>query len=290
MLRPPPPQVRQALSEATVYAYRLQLSYDGRGYRGFQSQPCGHTIQDIVEAALMQVAYLQGRFMGASRTDAGVSAAEQVGLFRSSRPLQVGAVLRSLNQLLPPQIRVHDLQLADTNFHPLTASIGKIYRYRLYCGKYCSAQHHDLYWPVTAPLDIGVLHHELCALIGVHDFKAFAKQPAADQSTVRELVEIQVYAHGAVVELWFHGVGFLRHMIRNIVGSGVALATGTQVPSRGTHLVDIMATYDRTQAYQTAPAPPLRLMACLFAGDTRRIQHCRQPPKSEGPQEIRLSK
>lgn len=272
-----------ALSEATAYPYRLQLSYDGRGYRGFQSQPCGHTIQDIVEAALMKAAYLQGRLIGASRTDAGVSAGEQVGLFRSSRRLQVGGVLRSLNQLLPPQIRVHELQLTAADFHPLTASVGKIYRYRLYCGRYASAQDHDLYWSLAPPLDLGVLYHELRGLIGVHDFRAFAKQPVAEQNTVRELIDIQVYVSGAVVELWFHGVGFLRHMIRNVVGSGVALARGSRIRSSAAHLVDILATHDRTQAYQTAPAPPLTLVACLFEGDARRIQHCRERHPASSP-------
>ena len=255
-----------------LYSYRLDLCYDGRLYSGFQSQSSQCTIQDIVEGALTKVAYLHGRLMGASRTDAGVSAHQQVCLFRTTKRLQEAGVIRSLNRILPAQIRVQQLCSAPQNFHPLASSRAKIYRYRLYCGTYPAPIGGDLVWRIPRQLDLGMLKRELDHLIGVHDFRAFTKYPIDDRTTIRRMLDIQVYAYHAVVELWFHGEGFLRHMIRNIVGSAVVIASTDQVRLGLRHLHDILVTQDRTQAYQTAPAAPLCLMACLFDQDPRLIR------------------
>ena len=255
-----------------LYAYRIDLCYDGRLYSGFQSQPSQCTIQDIVEAALTKVAYLHGRLIGASRTDAGVSAYQQVCLFRTTKQLQEAGVVRSLNRILPAQIRVQQLEIAPQNFHPLASSRAKIYRYRLYCGTYPAPIGEEWFWRIPRQLDLGRLARELDQLIGVHDFRAFTKYPLGDRTTMRRILDIQVFSHHAVVELWFHGEGFLRHMIRNIVGSAVVIASTDHTQLGLRHLRDILVTYDRTQAYQTAPAVPLCLMACLFDQDPRLIR------------------
>lgn len=260
-------------------SYRFHVAYDGRGYDGFQSQPSGRGIQDILEGVLAKVGYLEGRVMGASRTDAGVSAYEQICLFQASRDLDSVRVQRSMNALLPPAIRVVSLQKAREGFHPLASSSGKIYRYRLFCGTYLYPFDADLYWQRPRRIEASCLQRELSSVVGLHDFKAFARSGGSQKSTVRHLMDIQIFVkclmENSVIEIWFHGEGFLRHMVRSLVGSAVDLSLGWG-DKGAKSLKDILQTHDRTQALSTAPASPLTLMACLFDNDPRTIGSVRQ--------------
>ena len=261
-------------------SYRLHVAYDGRGYDGFQSQPSGRGIQDILEGVLTQVGYLEGRVMGASRTDAGVSAYEQICLFRSCRELDSLRVQRSMNALLPPSIRVISVQKAHGGFHPLASSSGKIYRYRLFCGTYLNPFDADLYWQLPRRVEASCLQRELSSVVGRYDFKAFAKSGGSQKSTVRHLMDIQTFVkcvmESSVIEIWFHGEGFLRHMVRNLVGSAVDLSLGWGPKGAQKSLKEMLQTHDRTQALSTAPASGLTLMACLFDNDSRTIHSVRQ--------------
>lgn len=253
-----------------LHDYRLDLCYDGRNYEGFQSQPSQQTIQDKVEEALAQAAYLHGRLIGASRTDAGVSARQQVCLFRAWQVLDISRVMFSLNRMLPADIRVTRLESAYPGFHPLVSSVAKFYRYRLYCGPYLSSSDAHLYWHIHDQLILSTLARELEDMIGRHDFSAFAKHPIKVQTAVRHIFDIQIYSAGGVVEIWFYGEGFLRHMIRNLVGSAVIISCERQsrplpqVREGCRHLKDILDSQDRSKAYLTAPPSPLGLMACAF--------------------------
>ncbi|MCY4380796.1 MAG: hypothetical protein OXC40_04400, partial [Proteobacteria bacterium] len=235
--------------KSQLFHYRLHLAYDGRPYSGFVTQPGGHTIQDHLEAQLMRVAALAGRLVGASRTDAGVSAYEHICLFRSTKDLDLIKTQVSLNALLHPTIRVISLSRCHQDFHPLLNNQGKIYRYLLWHGPYPYPFDYDLVWSIPKSTCLITLEKELTSVQGQHDFKGFSKTSEPRKTTIRTLKDVRVFVAGSSIEIWFYGDGFLRHMIRNLIGSAVTVS-GNRLPrSTLPSLQLILQAKDRTKAH-----------------------------------------
>jgi tRNA pseudouridine38-40 synthase len=209
---------------------RATLAYDGTDFQGWQAQgpgTGGRTVQGVLEAALSRLSR-QGRVAvtGAGRTDAGVHALGQVAAFDLDREMETSALVRALNALLPHDVRVLEASLASEGFHPRRDAVSKLYRYALDLG------------PVQMPLRRRWASHHLEMLdpvrvaaaaalyVGRRDFASLASSGGSVRTTVRTVVrsEARFEAHGLVFEA--EADGFLRKMVRSMVGGVVAAGAG----------------------------------------------------------------
>jgi len=239
---------------------RIDLSYDGRNYHGFQSQPDGNTIQDEIERALAQAARQTVRITGASRTDSGVSAEHQVCTVEVPEETDLFRLHRSLNGLLPKTIRIQSVELAEPGFHPGYLAKAKIYRYRIWLGDCLDPFCRPFVWEVKSGVDLERLSQVVSEFVGKHDFKAFSNAGTDVESTVREIYGVEVERRGKLLNIWILGDGFLKQMIRNIVGTSIDISSG----KLQCHVKDLLSNGVRTESGRTAPALGLQLVEILY--------------------------
>lgn len=239
--------------------WRLVLEYDGTGFAGWQRQPgSARTVQGVVESAFARVSDGAVVVTGAGRTDAGVHAEGQVASVRAATRLDPVTLHRALNALLPSDVAVVSLAPAPDSFHARRAARSKRYVYRLWAHPVRSPLRERFELWVREPLDLAALREASALLVGTHDFASFCAAGGAARTTVRTVSRAEW--RGAVPgALCFavEGPGFLRHMIRNLVGSLLEVARGRRPPS---WIGDLLAVRDRTRAGPTAPARGLTLV------------------------------
>jgi tRNA pseudouridine38-40 synthase len=222
---------------------RFTVTYDGTDFHGWQIQPDLPTIQGTLEAVVGQIEGSPVRVEGSGRTDAGVHARAQVAAVSIANPIPPGNLRRAINRLLPASIRVRDVEEAPPGFHPRFDALAKTYEYRIFRHEVCDPfqfryVHHHPY-----PLDLGAMRALAATLKGEHDFTRFAASDPSDaegRSKVRTIFSSVLEDRG---ELWVYrvrGSGFLKHMVRNIVGylieggkGNSPLAGGPTVPAKG---------------------------------------------------------
>jgi tRNA pseudouridine38-40 synthase len=256
--------------------YRLDLNYIGADYLGFQSQPNGQTVQDQLEKALGVFCRHPVRITAASRTDTGVHAEHQVVTFKTKAGLDSARLVKGLNALLPSNIRIMNALPVVSSFHPIFNCTGKVYRYKLWRSHGESSFANPLTWKLVGDLDIDAMRHAATVLIGRHDFTSFCASDSSAKSKIRNLREIVIIERGPLLELWFLGDGFLKQMIRNLVGALVAIGRKKISIEQ---LMSILAARDRSQAPETAPAEGLCLMR-IFYGDDANISTLLEPSTS----------
>jgi tRNA pseudouridine38-40 synthase len=247
--------------------FKILLSYDGTGYVGWQRQENGVSIQALIEAALLA---LDGRAVtvtGAGRTDAGVHALGQVAAFTIARAIGADALVRALNAQLPPAIRVLDAEEAAPEFHPRFGARSKTYRYRLWHGDVMSPFERGYAWHVPGALDVAAMREAARLLEGRHDFASFQAAGSSVATTEREIfassIEVAVSAqHPALVVYEVVGSGFLRHMVRSIVGSLVEVGRGRRPAS---WIGEAIAARERSAAGPTAPPHGLFLVGVRYS-------------------------
>lgn len=245
-----------------AYSWRLDVSYIGETFHGFQSQPDGKTIQDHLEKALSRLLGVFTHVVGGSRTDSGVHAEQQVCIFTTADNIDTSRTLRALNALVPSAIKCYSLKQAEQNFHPHRSSTGKIYRYRIWRG-YCLDPFSWPYvWEVQKNFDTDIFKEQIAKFIGTHDFCAFANSGGKVRSTKRTIFEIDTVTQGPLLDVWIHGNGFLKQMVRNMVGTAAAIALG----KLSSDVVKIINSQDRRLAGRTAPAKGLCLVRSNFVG------------------------
>jgi tRNA pseudouridine38-40 synthase len=257
--------VNESAGIITQKLYRLDISYIGTSYYGFQSQPHGNTVQDFLEKALATFCKHPVRVTAASRTDTGVHAEHQVVTFKAAAGLDHYRMLKALNALLPDSIRVVSVCYPEFDFHPMTSSTGKVYRYRIWRSPGESPFVMPFVWVLTTPLDIAAMRVAANGLIGVHDFTSFCAADSSAASKVRRVRDIQILECGPMLEFWFIGDGFLKQMIRNIVGTLVNVGKGVYPPDE---VARILAAKSRLAAGMTVPGQGLALVRILFGDDT----------------------
>ncbi len=243
---------------------RLTVSYDGTAYRGFQLQPNGPTIQSAMEEALGRLLGEEVRLRPAGRTDAGVHARAQVVDFADSGRRDPATIVRGGNALLPPDIRIATAEEAPPEFDARRSARSKEYRYFLYLSPVSSPFFDRFAWHVEAPLGRDAMRAALAHLVGEHDFTSFRGQGCTAKSPVREVTAAALEAAGGVPGLFavvVKGNAFLRHMVRNIVGTAVDAGRGKIAPDA---VSGILAARDRTRAGPTAPARGLFLWEVLY--------------------------
>ena len=240
---------------------RLELSYDGTAYAGWQVQPDVPTVQGVLLEAARRVLGSVTRIIGASRTDAGVHALRQVASLVADTALDAATVARALNATLPADVRVVAAGEAAPTFDARRSACGKRYAYLLDTGGVASPLLRRFAWHVPVALDIAAMRTALDAVRGTHDFSAFCAAPGRDAMPVCRVRGIHLVRRRTWLALVVSGDRFLHHMVRNLVGSAVAVGRGARPAA---WLGEVLASRDRRTAGATAPAHGLTLVRVVY--------------------------
>lgn len=243
---------------------QLIVEYDGTDFVGWQVQRNGRTVQEELEKALRTMLGVKVSAHAAGRTDAGVHALGQVVVFEDPRGLPMQAFSRGLNGVLPDDIAVVDAFEAPEGFDPRRWAKGKHYRYLISNRRRRSPLRRRTHWEVFTPLDLAAMQAAALPLIGRHDFSAFRASDCQAKNAVREIRALNI-TRGEDAQLVFdvEGTAFLKHMVRNLVGSLVEVGRGKQ-PVRWVE--EVLASRDRTRAGPTAPPQGLTMMSVRYEG------------------------
>jgi tRNA pseudouridine38-40 synthase len=236
---------------------KITLAYDGTNYVGWQRQAEGTSIQGLLEGVIARIEGQDVNVIGAGRTDAGVHALAQVASVRVSSALDCEVYVRALNATLPADIRVRQVEQEADDFHARYRARRKTYHYRVLNAPIGSPFESRYAWHVTWPLDLEAMRAALAQCVGQHDFAAFQGAGSDVRDTVRTVEEATVSLNGEILLFSLTGDGFLRHMVRNIVGTVVDIGRGRWGKEE---LARMLASRDRTQAGPTAPPQGLFLV------------------------------
>jgi tRNA pseudouridine38-40 synthase len=235
--------------------FRITIAYDGGGFHGWQVQPGLPTIQGTLEEIVSGIEGKPVHVAGSGRTDAGVHALAQVAAFSLENPIPAENLRRAINRLLPRSIRVLAVSETHADFHPRFQSVAKTYEYRIARSEICSPfdwpyVHHHPY-----PLDEEAMRRLASAFEGEHDFTAYAAADDRDsegKSKVRRIFASTLERAGDRLIYRVRGSGFLKHMVRNIMGTLIEAGKGNvagldstpaecgpTVPAKGLFLVSV---------------------------------------------------
>jgi tRNA pseudouridine38-40 synthase len=243
---------------------KLTIQYDGTEYVGWQRQENGPSIQSLFEDALERIEGARVVVHGAGRTDAGVHALAQVATVQLSVAVEPPRLARALNATLPRQVRVLAVEEADPAFHARFSATGKVYEYRIINAPLVSPFLHRYVWHIAQPLELEAMREGAAVLIGQHDFAAFRGAGSPVASTVRTVRAIEWTAGGGYdrpLVMRIEGDGFLRHMVRNIMGTLVEVGSGRCPASE---IGGILGSRDRIRAGPTAPPEGLFLVRVIY--------------------------
>jgi tRNA pseudouridine38-40 synthase len=243
---------------------RITIAYDGTDFHGWQIQPGLPTIQGALEEIIGGMEGKPVHVAGSGRTDAGVHARAQVAAFTIENPIPPSNLQRAVNRLLPPAIRILDAMETHADFHPRFDAIAKVYQYTLFRGPVCTPfewryVHHHPY-----PLDEGAMIEAAKVFEGAHDFTQFAASDARDseeKSRVRRIFRSDLARVEDALIYTVRGSGFLKHMVRNIVGTLLEIGRGN-LSSDG--LASLLSGASRHKAGPTAPAKGLVLLGVEY--------------------------
>ncbi len=241
--------------------YKLLLEYDGTKYHGWQVQPTGATVQGTLEAALSRILNTPIRVRVAGRTDARVHALGQIATFHTARRLDLGSFQHSLNSILPSDISIHAIgEVADT-FHPRYDARSRTYQYRIWNRPYPSAVHARYSWYIPYPLDQVAMNTAAALLIGHHNFASFQGADSVERTPWRTVMHSAVCRERDFLVYTVEARSFLRHMVRNIVGTLVDVGRGALSPDE---FAAVFAAHDRSRAGLNAPPQGLFLVAVRY--------------------------
>ncbi|MBM4326015.1 MAG: tRNA pseudouridine(38-40) synthase TruA [Deltaproteobacteria bacterium] len=228
------------------------LEYDGTCYHGWQLQSGAPTIQEALESVLERILGKATRVHGAGRTDAGVHATGQVAHFVADWQHTEQDLQRACNALLPVDITVMGVRSAAADFHARHSARSKTYAYRILNRPLRSSLMRAYSWHVPRPLDPTAMEKAAQALVGTHDFAAFGAPTDGAPSTVRKVLEVcwQRDEGSDILRFTIRGSGFLRRMVRSIVGTLVPVGLGKMDPEE---FLSILDSRDRSRAGATAP-------------------------------------
>jgi len=251
---------------------KLELSYDGTNYSGWQTQPDVPTIQQTLETVLRRITQEEISVIGSGRTDAGVHAIKQVAAFTTASYLEPDVFKRALNGFLPHDIRINAASEAPLEFHPILHAVGKRYRYLIDDNRPPSPFTRNYCWVYREPLDVETMRQAARFLLGEHDFSSFETRGSPRKTPVRTVFDILVERLPPVgatipplIRIEVEANGFLYNMMRAISGTlvrlGIAGRYGQGNPQR---MHDILAAADRTAAGPTAPPQGLYLLDVFY--------------------------
>jgi tRNA pseudouridine38-40 synthase len=245
--------------------FKLTLAYDGTEFVGWQRQANGRSVQALLEEALSHIEGAPVTVIGAGRTDAGVHALGQVASVSLKNGLAALVLRRALNATLPPDVRVVAVEPVSPDFNARFAAQTKTYRYRIVCAEFISPFDRRFAWHLPGSLDVAEMERAAARLEGRHDFAAFQSAGSDVTTTERTVLSSQLtLVKTAETDEIFYDVtgdGFLRHMVRAVVGTLVEVGSGRL---KAGDLTEILASRDRHRAGPTAPAHGLFLVAVSY--------------------------
>ncbi len=240
---------------------KLIIEYDGLAFSGWQSQPHRRTIQQAIEEVLHRITREKINLIGASRTDAGVHALGQVANFKIRHPISCHQLILALNGLLSSAVSIRKVEEVSPRFHSTKDAKQKIYHYRIWNSPHRSALSRDRAWHVYDPLNVGAMRRATQSLTGRHDFAAFRGSRSDTKTSVRTIRSICFSDQGKLLTIEFKGDGFLKYMVRNIVGTLVEVGRGRL---KSADVGNVLRSKDRKKAGRTAPAYGLYLVSVRY--------------------------
>ena len=237
---------------------KITLAYDGTRFVGWQRQADGESIQSLLEDALSRLEGGPVTAHGAGRTDAGVHAIGQVASARVTCSHDARTVTRALNAHLPADIRIVSVVEADEAFHARFSARGKTYRYQIRNTAIADPFDRAFVWHLPEPLSLDAMAAAAALLVGTHDFGAFRSAGSEVSTTVRTVRRSEWRNNAGLLTYEISGDGFLRHMVRAIVGTLVEVGRGWRQPDQ---IPALLTGGVRAQAGATAPPHGLFLVA-----------------------------
>lgn len=241
--------------------YKITIAYDGTTYVGWQYQPNKIAIINVLQNTFKKLFGLDIHLLGSSRTDSGVHAVGQVARFSVDMLIEPHKMLFAWNNILPCDIVIRDLQVINSDFNPRNV-IQKIYYYHFFLNRplpFVSRYG----WHITQSLDLEKLRNCLRIFVGTHDFRSFCTG-YDKENTIRTIdsIELKYIRQFKCYQIAVKGKGFLRHMVRRIVGASVAIALEKERSID--ELIQALNDKDPQQCFFTAPACGLMLRKVIY--------------------------
>lgn len=240
---------------------KMTVAYDGTNYCGWQIQPNGITIEEVLNTHLTRLLGEEIKVTGASRTDSGVHSLGNVCIFDTNTRIPAEKISYALNQKLPEDIVVQGSEEVDENFHPRFSKSKKTYEYRILNRTFrMPTRRLDTYF-YHYPLDIAKMQEAAKYLEGEHDFKSFCSSDSQVNTTVRTIYSCIVDKEDEIIKIRVKGNGFLYNMVRIIAGTLIKVGAGDISPEE---MVNILEARDRSTAGPTAPAHGLTMIGLEY--------------------------
>ena len=243
---------------------KLTIEYDGTNYHGWQIQPNGITIQEVIQNGLTTLTKAETQIVGAGRTDTGVHAAGQVANFHTDSRMPPSAFQKGLNSLLPEDIVIIDAEDVLPDFHARFSTASRTYRYTILNREYPSAFLRSTTYFFPRPINISQANKICSALVGKRDFSSFQRSGSDRTNPICEIYEACCWSEGNLVYFQIEADAFLRGMIRAIVGTVLQLQ---DTDDSFDQLRKILDARDRSAAGSSAPAHGLSLLAVKYHTD-----------------------
>jgi tRNA pseudouridine38-40 synthase len=242
--------------------FKITLSYDGTDFAGFQRQANARSVQAEIEAALAPIEGTAVTVAGAGRTDSGVHALGQVASFRLASAIAARDLLHALNARLPEDVRVLTVDEAAAGFQARFSARSKVYRYRISNTRVMSPFQRRFAWHVSRKLDIDAMTAAASELVGEHDFSCFQAAGGHVRSSIRTVTrslwtEEPLAGGGRLLTYEIGGTGFLKYMVRTIIGTLAEVGDGRRTPQS---IRELLLSKNRAAAGPTAPPTGLYLV------------------------------
>ena len=240
---------------------RMVLAYDGTNYCGWQLQPNGITIEEVLNQALSELLREPVAVIGASRTDSGVHAEGAVAVFDTENRMPADKICFALNQRLPEDIRVLQSDEVPLTWHPRKQNCVKTYEYRILNRKISMPTRRLYSHFCYFDMDVEKMQQAAEYLLGEHDFKSFCGAGAQVKTTVRTIYDFQIKKEDDEICMRITGSGFLYNMVRILAGTLIEVGSGARKPE---DMLEIIEAKDRKKAGATAPARGLTLIKIQY--------------------------
>jgi tRNA pseudouridine38-40 synthase len=247
----------------------LTIEYDGTAYSGWQRQPNGLAVQQVIEEALCQLLGHKPDLRSSGRTDAGVHACGMPAAFKTSSTIPLKAFVDGTNRFLPPDIAILGAREVPGSFKPISHALAKHYRYTILTTHTRSPLRRFQAWHIREHLDLKAMQEATAFFVGHHNFAAFRASNCAAKTTVRRIDSMTISHDGDCITIDVVGGGFLKNMVRVMTGTLVDIGRGRFRPD---HVKTLLQSGERKQAGVTAPACGLCLINVVYA-----------LPETEGP-------
>jgi tRNA pseudouridine38-40 synthase len=236
---------------------KLVVEYNGRGFHGWQKQPNLKTVQSELERVLKIIVRSPiGPLHAAGRTDAGVHARGQVVTFRVAEPPELWRIAQGVSHLMKGELAVISAEIVSDDFHPGISSTHKQYSYRILNRPTPAVLEAHLMWHIPRQLDLGLMREQAACLVGERDFSSFRDSSCTARTPVKTIYSVEINSVNDVMIFTVIGSGFLKQMVRNIIGTLTDIGCDRL---HGRTMREVLDARDRRIAGVTAPAHGLTM-------------------------------